>query len=95
MSKRPETGKMKFGDDWTGVFIRGDSAAAYAMTLRSVLESAKVDASLWYEVGQVQFLIDLLESSTEWMHGTDRTQVVEDFNKCYKGTLDYDGNLKK
>lgn len=23
---RPETGPMKFGDDWTGVFIRGDEA---------------------------------------------------------------------
>lgn len=26
---RPETGPMRFGDDWTGVFIRGDNAAGY------------------------------------------------------------------
>lgn len=36
---RPETGPMKFGDDWTGLFIRGDNAAAYAMYLDDVLNS--------------------------------------------------------
>lgn len=29
MNNRPETGPMKFGDDWTGVFIRGDNALMY------------------------------------------------------------------
>lgn len=34
---RPETGNMRFGDDWTGVFIRGDSAFAYRLALVHVL----------------------------------------------------------
>lgn len=30
---RPETGPMQFGNDWPGIFIRGDNAAWYAMCL--------------------------------------------------------------
>jgi len=30
---RVETGPIKFGDDWTGVFIRGDRALNYAQML--------------------------------------------------------------
>lgn len=37
--KRVECGPVQFGDDWPGVFIRGDNAAYYAMVLRAVLES--------------------------------------------------------
>jgi hypothetical protein len=37
MSDRPETGPMKFGDDWTGVFIRGDNAAGYVTALRALV----------------------------------------------------------
>lgn len=38
MSKhRPETGSMQFGDDWPGVFIRGDNAAGYALALQDIL----------------------------------------------------------
>lgn len=36
--QRPETGAMKFGDDWTGVFIRGDNALVAADMLRQVIE---------------------------------------------------------
>lgn len=35
---RPETGPMQFGDDWPGIFIRGDNAMAYAMELEAALE---------------------------------------------------------
>lgn len=37
-SPRVETGPTRFGDDWCGVFIRGDSAFSYAMTLREIVE---------------------------------------------------------
>lgn len=36
--QRVETGAVQFGDDWPGVFIRGDSAAFFAMNLRSLLD---------------------------------------------------------
>lgn len=38
-SGRPETGPMQFGDDWPGVFIRGDNAFHFAMTLDLVLKN--------------------------------------------------------
>lgn len=34
---RVETGPTQFGDDWPGVFIRGDNAAYFAMHLEHVL----------------------------------------------------------
>ena len=38
LDKRPETGAMRFGDDWTGVFIRGDSAICYRAYLMMARE---------------------------------------------------------
>ncbi len=40
LDKRPETGPMRFGDDWTGLFLRGDCALgylSYVMIARSYL----------------------------------------------------------
>lgn len=34
---RVETGPVRFGDDWPGTFIRGDSAVNYAWHLRALL----------------------------------------------------------
>lgn len=34
---RVETGVTQFGDDWPGVFIRGDNAFAYAMALNALI----------------------------------------------------------
>lgn len=34
---RVETGKVQIGEDWPGVFIRGDNAMHYAITLRGFL----------------------------------------------------------
>jgi hypothetical protein len=39
-TQRIETGPIQFGDDWPGVFIRGDNAFGYAMALRSVIANA-------------------------------------------------------
>jgi hypothetical protein len=40
---RVETGLVQFGDDWPGVFIRGDNAMRYAMHLRIALQNG-IDA---------------------------------------------------
>ncbi len=42
---RAETGVMKFGTDWPGVFIRGDNAFAYADGLQTLLDKARKDLS--------------------------------------------------
>ena len=39
---RVETGKVQFGDDWSGVFIRGDNAQYYSNVLRKILKN-KID----------------------------------------------------
>ena len=65
---RPETGAMSFGDDWPGVFIRGDNAAAYAMAityaiqLLEVDEKAKSNMGRHFTLGQLRGLAELLES---------------------------------
>lgn len=35
--QRVETGAIQFGDDWPGVFIRGDNAAYYSRALDSIM----------------------------------------------------------
>jgi hypothetical protein len=40
---RVETGPVQFGDDWPGVFIRGDNAAWFAVHLRDLLTEADLD----------------------------------------------------
>lgn len=37
--ERPESGPMQFGNDWPGVFIRGDHALFFAATLDGVIAS--------------------------------------------------------
>lgn len=57
---RPETGVMQFGNDWPGVFIRGDNAAGYAIALRTHLTNPGQDA---FAEMYVKSLLELLEGS--------------------------------
>lgn len=43
---RIETGPIQFGDDWPGIFIRGDNAMYFSMELNAFLESIPVDSEL-------------------------------------------------
>lgn len=38
---RVETGAIQFGEDWAGLFIRGDSAAAYSLYLEQAIGHAR------------------------------------------------------
>lgn len=38
LDERVETGRTQIGDDWPGVFIRGDNAFHYALRLRQLLD---------------------------------------------------------
>lgn len=58
LSERAETGPMKFGGDWTGVFIRGDNALAYVCALESLLNTREASY-------QIVELIELLRSCAE------------------------------
>lgn len=62
---RPETGIMQFGEDWPGVFIRGDNAGYYAICLRMSRDHPGVDPMADIMVNS---LIELLESSNAHDH---------------------------
>lgn len=38
-AERVETGPIVFGDDWPGLFLRGDHCFGYAMQLRELLSN--------------------------------------------------------
>ena len=59
---RPETGPMQFGDDWPGVFIRGDNALFFAMAVRRVAETIDKSGSLWMDRAVLEGLADTLSS---------------------------------
>jgi hypothetical protein len=61
VKERVETGNLKFGDDWTGLFIRGDDAFAYALFLEKVLED-KADV---LDKIQLKSLLVLLRGTLE------------------------------
>lgn len=53
---RVETGPVQFGDDWPGIFIRGDNAFGYAMELQNAMEQMPE----CLEKMQVKWLCELL-----------------------------------
>ena len=57
---RVETGVVQFGDDWPGIFIRGDNAFPMALALREKLEGR--DHPIMVEP-LLRDLLELLESS--------------------------------
>ncbi len=62
---RVETGPVKFGDDWTGVFIRGDNAFYYATVLHALLSKVEAGEGLWVPRITLYGLVDLLRQSDE------------------------------
>lgn len=56
---RVETGPVQFGDDWPGVFIRGDNAFGYVMELQNAI--TKMPECL--EKMQAKWLCELLGSA--------------------------------
>lgn len=67
---RIETGPLKFGDDWCGVFIRGDNAFGHALDIELVLSEINNGQSV-SPIGVINLerLMNILRSCDE------RTQV--------------------
>lgn len=65
--RRVETGSVQFGDDWPGVFIRGDDCAYHALALSEALpriQGADLDfAQSLMLMGPLESLAKLLVSS--------------------------------
>ena len=57
---------MRFGDDWCGVFIRGDNAFAFAASVRDVLRGVALgEKPPFWSVRAVEGLAELLEQANE------------------------------
>ena len=59
---RVETGVTRFGDDWPGIFIRGDNAFYFARCLRDYMDSVTHDTFTCFMDSQINNLIKILES---------------------------------
>lgn len=59
---RVETGPLKFGKDWTGIFIRGDDAVAMAAALEVLNDILGQDN--FYQM-KLREMINLLTSCVE------------------------------
>lgn len=57
---KAETGSMQFGDDWPGLFVRGDNAFGYMLALKTVVDGQ--DYTGFYKL-QLRGFIQMLESS--------------------------------
>ncbi len=62
--QRVETGPTQFGDDWPGVFIRGDNALYISMHLKRLREAIpdEVKQECFVEAISLNNIIDLLDS---------------------------------
>jgi len=82
---RAETGPMKFKDDWTGIFIRGDNAYAYANYLYQFLHTPGNDPTRELYKKLLENLIELLNQSNEHRQIKDddmKTQNLKSFQEC-------------
>lgn len=61
-SGRPETGPMQFGEDWPGVFIRGDNALFYAKALQETIETMSKTEGAWWNRATLEGLLSDLAS---------------------------------
>jgi hypothetical protein len=82
---RPETGAMRFGDDWTGIFLRGDDALARlrpviyraARALRRARDPQEV-LDL-YALESLHALLGLCAHSDD---GAPPAQVLRPYDEC-------------
>jgi hypothetical protein len=72
---------MKFGDDWTGVFIRGDNAFGVFRDLRDVIEKSSAGP---LQKASVRSLMNLLATSDESV-GVGNVQHMKSFAECKRG----------
>lgn len=65
---RVETGAVQFGDDWSGLFIRGDDCARVYCGL-SVLENAldRFNPSEWMMIRQALSILDCIPKDVHGM----------------------------
>jgi hypothetical protein len=79
---RAESGPIQFGDDWTGVFLRGDDAFAVAISLQAVLDDDAEDATLNRFI--LEPFLKLLKQSNHSNPGRVPPRLLRSFQECLK-----------
>ena len=83
MNKRAETGKMQFGNDWSGVFIRGDNALMrylpILMRISDLQKAGKINIGA-IEFAPINDFINLLRSADQLSGG--EIQMLKEFDDC-------------
>lgn len=79
---RAESGPVKFKNDWTGVFIRGDNALAYVLYLQKLLDEVSQNSDDIIAVSYLQGLINLLSSCEEFSSENKNIQLLKTFEEC-------------
>lgn len=83
-NKRAETGPMQFGDDWPGVFVRGDNAMYYATILRQIVDNPEM-AKEPLEKAMLKNLADLFaESKVIPGNESNNCQYLKEFHEVLK-----------
>ena len=80
-ANRPETGAMRFGDDWLGAFIRGDDAFGYACALEVLIKGDPDEASVIISRTVLGGLLEILRSSHEH-EKIGESQQLKPFSEC-------------
>lgn len=77
---------MKFGDDWTGVFLRGDDAILYGMMLEQLLHGLpkELPPEIALHAAILRGFIDLLKGSHEFSSAPRDCQTLRPFEECVK-----------
>lgn len=87
---RAETGAVQFGDDWPGVFLRGDDALYYAHCLSNFLRELDTRDVLARRAVE-QFVNTLCSAQTSGSAAPAGCQVLHAFEDCVATTASESG----
>jgi len=85
---RAETGSMQFGNDWRGVFIRGDYACYYATTIKIMLDFLEKNppgsTDFWILRQELVELKCTLEQAHAQTDPNETIQQMKPFEECVR-----------
>jgi hypothetical protein len=88
---RAESGPIQFGDDWPGVFLRGDYAGPMSFVLNQVLDAVKDGKDVSpMDILQLRGLANTLAAS-DVRSGTDK-KILRPYEGCLPGHTTLDEN---
>ena len=60
--QRVETGVIQFGDDWPGVYVRGDNALHMALLMRTAAQALRVSINDEISAAQLESYAEMVAS---------------------------------